>query len=442
MDKHAFVIAADKSNSGKTTITIGIVYALKEMGYRVAPFKCGPDYIDTAHLSRVANYPAYNLDSLFLSKDELKDTFLTQLTKNDIGVIEGVMGFFDGIDYKTFKASTYDIASMLNLPAFLVLDGSSSSFSLAATVKGINQLSKNVPIKGVIVNNIASYTHENMVVNSIEYHTDTKILGVIYKDELIGLPSRHLGVYMSYETSNSTYEKAAKAVKQSIDIKEIVRQSPVYIQNVSSIKSNASSSKTAFVAYDEAFNFYYQNNLDILRSAGYDIQFFSPIKNEMVENADFVYLGGGYPELFADKLSQSTDTINSIQEHINANRPLLAECGGMIYLTKGIHKEDGKFYKFCGVFDAECRMSKKRSALGYVYVEGLGRLKGINGIGHEFHYSYLTNVKEPYIFKIKKLTTNEERFDGFLKNSALASYTHFCFSKKNEWILDFLGGAL
>ncbi len=440
MKRCAFLLSADKSNSGKTTITIGIISALKNKGLSVAPFKCGPDYIDTMHLTKSASTCAYNLDSVFAQDNEIKEIFSKRLYDSDVGVIEGAMGYFDGIDYKTFKASSYDIASILSVPVILVLDASSSSFSISAVVKGIESLSDNAGIGGVILNNIVSPTHESMVVNAVLHHTNTEVLGVVYKDDSVKLPLRHLGVYTSFETDSSLYNKLGKLIEKNIDLDKLLSIGSINLNPTKQSKT-LKFKKKAYVAYDKAFNFYYRHNLDVLNELGYEIVFFSPMENESFDDADFVYLGGGYPELFAEKLSLSDKTMKSITNHIESNKPLLAECGGMIYLTKGLY-DDLQFHKFCGVFDAKCKMSKKREALGYVNVSGLGKLSNISAVGHEFHYSYLVDVNEEYVFKIKKLTSDNKKFDGFIKNSALASYTHFYFSKVNEWIFDFLGGVL
>ncbi|AEA34553.1 cobyrinate a,c-diamide synthase [Hippea maritima] len=439
--KKSFLIAADRSNSGKTTITLGILSFLKKHNLSVAGFKCGPDYIDTLHLTRVSGSPAYNLDTIFETPQELKTTFSLAMNNVDVGVVEGVMGYFDGIDYATFKGSSYEVASILNLPVFLVLDVSGSSYSVASIVKGIVGLSKNAKVGGVILNNVASPLHESMVKSSIEYHTGIQVVGALKKGELPSLPSRHLGVYTALEVDDDFYDDLAKRVGLSVDIDRIIDVSNYQSDTAVIYKTKEQpKNKKAFVAFDEAFSFYYQHNLDYLAKLGYEVCFFSPMKDEAVDGADFVYLGGGYPELYADRLSSSKNTINSIVEYVNSDKPMLAECGGMIYLTKGIAK-DGRFFDFCGVFDAACEMTKKREALGYVSVEGLGLR--FSGIGHEFHYSRLRSVNEPYAFKIKKLTTKSEYLDGFVKNRTISSYTHFYFSSKNRDLIDFLfGGAL
>ena len=433
----AFLIAADKSSSGKTIITLGIISALKERGFSIAPFKCGPDYIDTLHLSRAAGSPAYNLDTIFENRKELKETFAYALNNKFLGIVEGVMGYFDGVYYKTFKGSSYEVASTLGLPVFLVVDVWSSSFSIAAVVKGMLDLSRKAQVKGVILNNVASDAHCKMVSNAVEYHTGVRVLGAVRRDKLLTLPSRHLGVYTATEVEDSFYQKLGEIISHSVDLNTIIELSEVNTGS-SQTKTLPKPHKSAFIAFDKAFNFYYQHNIDVLAELGYEIKYFSPLKDETVEGADFVYLGGGYPELFAENLSGSKSTMESIKDHINTGKPLLAECGGMIYLTRGLLKK-GKFFGFSGVFDVKCEMTDHIEGLGYVLAKGLGfKMKGI---GHEFHYSRFIDVREPFALKIKKIPSGEEFFDGFVKNKALASYTHFYFSSKSNDLLKFLFGS-
>ncbi|WP_022670048.1 cobyrinate a,c-diamide synthase [Hippea alviniae] len=439
MRKPAFIIAADRSGSGKTTITVGLLHTLKEKGYSIAPFKCGPDYIDTAHLTCASGSFAYNLDSIMLSRAELKDTFFENLIQADIGIVEGVMGLFDGIESYTFKASTYDIAKILNLPVVIVIDASKCSASIVASVKGFEELAREIKINGVIINNIGSSIHEKLVRDAIRNHSSLKILGIIPKNRELTLRSRHLGLKVAEETEKEEYEKIAEHIGKYANIDEIIRLSEIEfeyeIKHATTIKS-----KTALIAYDKAFNFYYQNNLRELEKMGYNLKFFSPLKNETVDNADFVYLGGGYPELYAERLSKSVKTIKSIAEHINSDKPLIAECGGMMLLSEGIYIDD-EFYKMAKVFNVKIKMSKRRKALGYVKVKDLTKtfLEG-PVFGHEFHYSYYTQIDEQFSFELKKLTDGTVYKDGLMKNRAIASYVHFLFSKK--FLKNLCGGVL
>lgn len=381
---------------------------------------------------------AYNLDTVFESPDELKRTFAWGMRGADVGVVEGVMGYFDGIDYKTFKGSSYEVASILGLPVFLVLDVSGVSYSVASFVEGIVSLSRDASVCGVILNGVGSPYHEQMVRSSIEYHAGVKVFGALRKSELASLPSRHLGVYTAFETEDEFYKELARKIGLSVDLNGMLDLSWCDVGVVDS-KDEQPKDKKAFVAFDEAFSFYYQHNLDFLEQLGFEIHFFSPLKDEDVCGADFVYLGGGYPELYAERLVHSKKTMQSILQHVNSNRPLLAECGGMVYLTKGLIKNN-RFFNFCGVFDAVCEMTENRKALGYVLVKALDGQ--FSGIGHEFHYSRLKMVNEPYAFRIKKLTTQEEYGDGFIRNKTVASYTHFYFSLKNRDLINFLFGGV
>ncbi len=426
-----FLIAADKSGSGKTTITTGIIYSLKKSGYKIAPFKCGPDYIDTLHLSKASGNKANNLDTVLLKEKELKNIFNKACSGKDIAIAEGVMGLFDGIGYKNFHGSSYEVASLLNLPIILIVNASSASFSIAATIKGFEHLCNNANIAGVILNNVASENHKKLLVNSIDSHTKVKVIGSIPKQKEKILNSRHLGIKTAFEISENYFEKCSNLVKQHVDLdflKNLQIKNTV-LENSYNEKCHKKEKK-CYVAYDEAFNFYYQANFDRIKSLGYEIIFFSPLKNETADNADFIYLGGGYPEIYAKQLSKNKKFLNSIKTHFEKNKPMIAECGGMMVLTKGIHMGNN-FYEMTGIFDSETIMTEKRQALGYVKAE----LDGKEFIGHEFHYSKLVNNKENLILNITKITTGKKTNDGFFKKKTLATYVHFHFMSKPS-ILD------
>ena len=437
MRKPAFLIAADRSNSGKTIVTIGVVSALRQKGLSVAPFKCGPDFIDTAHLAKAASSFAYNLDSLFLGPDELKELFYDKLCLSDVAVIEGVMGFFDGID-EQFKASSYEIAKILNIPVVLVVDAKGMSYSLAAVVRGIQDLAKNVNIAGVIVNNIASLRHQNMIEKTLKNYTDVEIFGFITRNKELTFPSRHLGLTTAVEQNEEFYDKIGYEIKKEVELNKLLALEVECKQKQKT--TLAVFDKKACIAYDEAFNFYYAYNIDALKKLGYEVEYFSVLKNQPVCDADFLYLGGGYPELYASVISKNKESLQSIREHILSGKLTLAECGGMIVLLKGIFV-DNQFFDFSGVFDVKSILNKKKKSLGYVEVtDTIGRFFSKPLIGHEFHYSSLVDVNQPYALKIRKITTSDTYMDGFVSNATLASYTHFLFSKK--FIKEFFGGVV
>lgn len=444
---NGFLIAGDKSGAGKTTITTGIISSFKRRGLSVAPFKCGPDYIDTLHLGFAANCFAHNLDSVMLEESALRKIFMTATKGKDIAIAEGVMGLFDGIRPENFFGSSYQVASMVNLPIILVLNTASTSYSIAAILKGFDSLCTDTTIAGVILNNIASDNHENLLREAITMYTDIPIVGCVRRQKDLILGSRHLGIKTALEVDDAYLTACADLVDMYIDMDFLqnLSTSNKYCNNSNEnkdIATNTKSNKTCYIAYDKAFNFYYEANLIELRERGYQIKLFSPLNNETVEKADFVYIGGGYPEIYAKEISENTAFLNSIKIYVESGKPLLAECGGMMILTEGISTEEG-YFPMAGFFSAKSEMTKKRQALGYINAavkeEMIKSFRGIQYIGHEFHYSKLYDIKEPYLFTLKKLTTGTEKEDGFYKKRTLASYAHFHFASTPS-ILDVVLG--
>jgi cobyrinic acid a,c-diamide synthase len=427
---NGFLIGAEKSGSGKTTLTTGIVRALSESGKKVAPFKCGPDYIDTRHLSKAAGYPAENLDTVMLSVTTLAKVFAETCFSRDIAVIEGVMGFFDGIEAAAFTGSSHHVASCLGVPAVIVLDAASMSYTSAAVLKGMQALGGD--IAGVIINNAASLNHENLIKDAIR-RPGLSVFGCVPKQSEPLVKSRHLGIQTAMETDSEYYRKCAELVRNFIDLNALSKLE-IKGKFTSSPENYTAPTKICAVALDAAFSFYYEANFRELRKRGYDLRFFSPLKGETIENADMVYLGGGYPELYIRDLKSAGAVLDWLREHSESGRPMLGECGGMMILTDGINVEE-EFHRMAGVFSAECRMTARRQALGYVRVIDSPYLNGL--VGHEFHYSVLENVHEPYFFNLEKITSKALSQDGFLKKRTLAGYVHFHFGSQPN-VLDFL----
>lgn len=429
----SIIVAAAGSGSGKTTITTGLIRHIKNQGKDVAPFKCGPDYIDTLHLSTAAGRNAGNLDSVMLNENILKKIFYQNSGSSDFSVIEGAMGIFDGIDPLTFKGSSYDIAKIINSPILLVLDCSGMSFSVAAICHGIKSLGSDAKFAGVVLNNVASVKHENLVSQAIKAHGRIDILGAVPRGAELLLPSRHLGIKTAVESDDEYFESCAGLVSKHIDTEKLFQTANCDIEI---LKTNMECKKNrkAYVAYDKAFQFYYDENIIELENCGYEIIKFSPLKNETVDDADFVYIGGGYPELYAGELSDNKKTMGSIKSYAENGGKLYAECGGLMYLSSSITNEEKK-YEMTGLYNAETEMTKRRQALGYVKETLLkdcvaGR-KGESSIGHEFHYSKISKYDGEYTCELTGLTDGVKRPDGLVYKNCFASYTHLHFLTEN-----------
>lgn len=430
------LIAAERSGSGKTTITTGIARALTRRGLQMAPFKCGPDYIDSQHLARAAGNRVENLDSVMLDAGTLRQVFAHGCKGRDMALAEGVMGLFDGVDPRRFGGSSYDVAVQLGLPVVAVLNAASCSYTIAALLRGLQSLCLATPLAGVIVNQLASSNHERLIRSALEHHTDIPLLGCVPRQATPLAPSRHLGIATAREMDESYYEACANLVEQHIDLTALaaidLTIAPQDLQQETSVRT----SRICALARDQAFSFYYQANLREIERRGFALHFFSPLAGETVPEADFIYIGGGYPELHAETLSTCREMHQWLRRHSAAGRPLLAECGGMMLLTQGI--ADGESYHpMAAIFNARCRMTGKRQALGYVRVQKPAALAGL--VGHEFHYSTLEEVKEPYCFDLEKVTNGVRSRDGFIKGRTLAGYTHFHFGAQPallDWLLE------
>ncbi|MBF0557364.1 MAG: cobyrinate a,c-diamide synthase [Nitrospirae bacterium] len=433
------VIAGTHSGCGKTTITIGLLAALKKKGLEVQPFKAGPDFIDAGLHRLITGRPSRNLDLWMCGKDAVTECFNSHIKDADVAVIEGVMGMYDG------EYSTAMLADTLKVPVILVVDAYGMAESAGAVVRGFASFPNNFAsaglVQGVIFNRVASDEHYKRLKEGVQ---DVPVLGYLPRDPDFSIPHRHLGLAVAEEApiSDRGVDKLADVVIGHIDIDRLLE-----IANVSSFPSHGPAplsprpgpgAKIA-VAYDKAFCFYYEDNFDLLRQAGAEIVFFSPLSSpELPEGIDALYIGGGYPELYAVTLSENAGMLASVKAWSDSGRPLYAECGGLMYLSQGIHDFDGNSFRMAGVFPFETRMKKGRSHLGYreiVLEESciLGKT-GQKIRGHEFHYSEIIKGADPkdnntgLIYSVSGRSGEELPEEGYRVKKTLASYVHIHFA--------------
>jgi cobyrinic acid a,c-diamide synthase len=420
------VIAGTHSGCGKTTVTLGLLAAFKKKGLEVQPFKAGPDFIDTGLHRLITGRPSRNLDLWMCGKQTAIDCFKRHAENVDIAVIEGVMGMYDG------ESSTAMLASTLRAPVILVVDAYGMAESAGAVVKGFaSEL-----IAGVIFNRVASESHFKRLKDSVQ---KVPVLGYLPRDLDFEIPHRHLGLFVAEEApiAYDGIDKLADSVIEHIDIDAIIRTSGVKTETGIDIEvplSGCHSTAKIAVAYDRSFCFYYEDNLDLLRQAGAELIFFSPLSGPHIPaDADAVYIGGGYPELYAEALSGNSTMLASVNAWTRSGRPLYAECGGLMYLSQGIYDFNGNFFKMAGVFPFETQMSKGGLHLGYreIMLEGdciLGK-KGDILRGHEFHYSHIVNSAETNrIYSVRDRSGKPLADDGYRLNRTLASYVHLHFA--------------
>ena len=399
------MIAAVKSGSGKTIITCGMLEALKRRGIDVRSYKCGPDYIDPMFHRKVIGVPGGNIDTFFSSETEIRH--MLSCCGSEAAVIEGVMGIYDGISGLQGRGSCYDAAAVTSTPVMLVVDVKGMGQTMLSVIKGILSDDKEKLIRGIILNRISpSYLGtvrpmmEEMLAGISEASgTSVRLLGGIPDSKDIHLESRHLGLNMPGEIDDlrQQVKTAADLIEEHLDmdaVLEMMSQAEDIPEGVSPADNVTGGELTLAVARDEAFCFYYEENLRVLREAGMKIVEFSPVHdNRLPEEADGLLLGGGYPELYAEQLSANASMLTSVREAIEGGMPSLAECGGFMYLLESLEDMDGVTHMMTGVIEGSSHYTGRLGRFGYITLREKKHLCAANTLitgleikGHEFHY--------------------------------------------------------
>ena len=406
------------------------------MGYSVQSFKVGPDYIDPIYLSTISDKKTHNLDSWLMGKNQILNTFISN-SNSDISIIEGVMGFYDGYDGKSNLASSHEIASITKTPVILVLDASKSARSIAAIALGFQKFQKKSCIEGIILNKIGSKKHEILCRQALK-KIQIPIVGVIPRNNVLSLSSRHLGLVSTKEEKllKKQIINLSKTISKNLDFQQIKKI--IFKTNSINPITNAIKRKsctTIAVALDSSFNFYYEDNFKALIREGAKLKFFSPIKDKEIPKCDGIYIGGGFPEILASSLSKNNFIKTQMKKFSEDEMPIYAECGGLMYLTKSISSGNSK-KKMVNIFDAETIMTRKMKlnyTKGKILNSNILSKLSQNFRGHEFHYSELTNVsrdsKFAYSLQIGDGIQNHK--DGMIEYNTLASYGHLYFDSSN-----------
>lgn len=370
------LIAAASSGTGKTTVTLGIMHALKKRGLRVQPFKVGPDYIDTNYHQAITGVASINLDSFLIDDDAMLAALFEKHGQSaDISVIEGVMGLFDGLGIDRDNSSTSFIAKCTKTPVILVVDGKAISTSAAAIVDGFNRFDPELTIAGVIINRVASENHFSLIKGAIERYTDVPVLGYLPKNVAVALPERHLGLVPQEEMTELEvkWELLGDLIAEHVDLDRLLAISKTGAKltvHPPEIQVPDFSGMRVAYALDAAFHFYYQDNLDFIRSTGATLIPFSPLEEREVPDADFIYIGGGFPEVFAERLAKNKSMRESILAAHEQGKPIYAECGGLMYLGSSLEME-AESYEMVGVFDGVSKMTTGLRKFGYCIAEPL-----------------------------------------------------------------------
>lgn len=428
------VLTGTGSGVGKTTIATGIMKALSDE-HKIQPFKVGPDYIDPSYHNCATGVSSRNLDSFFMSDGQIRQSFKNGMTSShaDYGIIEGVRGLYEGISPTNDIGSTSSIAKALNSPVILIINSRSLVRSAAAMTLGFKALDSRIDIEGVILNNVKSQKHYLKTKEAVEKLANTRVLGGIERDNSISMEQRHLGLIPAVEQEriSGLVEKWGELIRENIDLDaliEIMDNSNPIINEYEPIWSpNKTKHKTRIaVPFDEAFNFYYKENLEALEYNNAKIEYFSPIHDEQLPSVDALYIGGGYPEIFKNELSKNTTMLESIKEFSQDNHPIYAECGGLMYLCKTIDS-----LPMVDVFPYHSMLTKRVQGLSYTiaHVQRDNPIlkKNTTYHGHEFHYSkveYTGSNSNDFAFSMRRGVGITGKYDGLLKNNTLASYIH------------------
>ncbi|MBI5814142.1 MAG: cobyrinate a,c-diamide synthase [Nitrospinae bacterium] len=431
------LISATHSGAGKTSISLALAAALKKRGLAVQTFKVGPDYIDPQYLASVSGRPCYNLDGWMMGEDYVRSLFAAKTQDTQAAVTEGVMGLFDGDGPASLGGSAAQTAMLTGAPVILVVDAKGMGGSVAALVGGFANFSREVEIAGVIANNCGSQRHGEILREALAAASLPPLIGAIPRGAFPALPSRHLGLISGgkarlddvvIESFIQTIEKHCD-IGKALDLTRITRPGAI-----SAHESEPSKWVRIGVARDEAFHFYYQDTLDELARRGMEIVPFSPLSdNNLPEGIGGLYLGGGYPEEHAEALCANESMLEDVRRFaLDKKGALYAECGGLMYLSRGIRTLDGKERPMAGILPAWTRMRDKYRSLGYVEAKlENDSILGKSGAilrGHRFHYSEIdgdpSGAQGWPAYSLKRKGRDETSGDGFANGKLLASYVH------------------
>lgn len=420
--KSQFLIGATSSGSGKTTLTLGLLRAFKNKGLKVQPFKCGPDYIDTKFHELAADEKAINLDLFLSSESYVRKIYAKYASESDVAITEGVMGLFDG--YNKMKGSSAEVAISLDLPVILVLNAKSMAYSAAPLLYGFKNFCPDIRIAGVILNRVNTESHYSYLKDACQ-EVGIIPLGYLPENKELEIPSRHLGLSIDKDFLFDEFaDKTARFIEKQVDLDRLLEvTASKNVKTNPTAQASANTSLKIAVASDEAFNFYYHENIAYLKSIG-EVSFFSPLKDRQLPDTDLVYLPGGYPELHLEELSDNTSMQNSIREYVRQGGKLFAECGGMMYLSSAIKDKEGKEYPMVDVFKQTATMENMKLHLGYRQFD----YNGVNMRGHEFHYSSVSDGLESTV-PIFSATERPVKTKLLRYKNAIAGYTHLYWAE-------------
>ncbi|HAV2022867.1 TPA: cobyrinate a,c-diamide synthase [Citrobacter koseri] len=447
---HAFILAGTGSGCGKTTVTLGLLSLLKRRGMRVQPCKVGPDYLDTGWHTAVCGSASRNLDSFMLPEPVLNALFCEHMQQADVAVIEGVMGLYDGYGTDPNYCSTAAMAKQLGCPVILLVDGKAVSTSIAATVMGFQHFDPDLNIAGVIVNRVNSETHYQLLKTAIERYCSLPVLGYVPGVEGVALPERHLGLITARESvvNQQPWQDFADTLERTLDIDALLSLSQLTALPAGEWPAlpdpQAGKGLTVAIADDEAFNFYYPDNIKLLERTGVTMTRFSPLHDSTLPECQMIWLGGGYPELHAAALAANTPMLAQMRAAHQRGVAIYAECGGLMYLGSTLEDASGEIHRMVDVIPGHSKMGKRLTRFGYCEAQAreqtLLAAAGEVLRGHEFHYSDFL-PENPAVMACRKVRDGkilQEWSGGWQVGNTFASYLHVHFAQRpamlNHWL--------
>ncbi|HXW92204.1 MAG TPA: cobyrinate a,c-diamide synthase [Terriglobales bacterium] len=433
--KKGFVVAGSASGVGKTTVALALIAAYRRRGLVVQTFKCGPDFIDGGYHARAGGRASHNLDGWMLSAETNREIFFRGGEAANLMVVEGMMGLFDGVDGRSNRGSTSEIARWLGLPVILVVDASSMARSAAALVHGFATFDPSLRVAGVVFNRVAGPSHFQLLAEALSGGTPVRPLGYLPPSREIEIPERHLGLVTAREEAvpSSIFSLLGELAEQTIDLDALWElAAPISAQNAA-VTSERRATVRIGVARDKAFSFYYEENLDALRRAGAEIVEFSPLADSgLPRGVDAVYFGGGYPEVFAMELAANQSMMRDVRAMAEEGLAMYAECGGLMYLAREIVTPTGPPVPMAAVLPLSVEMTERLVNFGYSEVsftsDCLLGAAGGQARGHGFHCSRIRDAGQlESVYRAKNWRTKREEREGFRRKNVLASYIHLHF---------------
>ncbi len=456
------VVSALRGGSGKTILSIGMIAAWKRRGRRVAPFKKGPDYIDAGWLAMAAGRPCYNLDTFLVDQGAICRSFFAHTEGDDMAVIEGNRGLYDGIDAEG-TTSTAELAKLLNAPVVLCIDCTKSTRTMAAVVDGCNRFDPEVRLTGVILNRIAGARHQKILTDTIERHCGVPVLGAVPKLRTQQFPERHMGLVPTPEHAwaADSVDAAAAVAERYLDLdtlERIARRVPAEVPRCEALEGGARAAGPGAgagirprvgVIRDSAFQFYYPENIEALTAAGAEVTFLSPLTHRRLpDDLDALHIGGGFPETHAGELAENAGFRRDLMDAAADGMPIYAECGGLMYLGEALVLDDTR-YPMAGVLPIVFGFSRKPQGHGYTKVRVEGEnpyfARGTRLRGHEFHYSKVLEWRgreSDLAFAMERGAGLVGGKDGAVRNNVLATYTHIHALGVSDWGASLVRAAL